>query len=413
MQNYDYKKDNVGVWIMGALGDIAATVITGSLAINKGLTSKAGLVCELPPFSDLKLVPTSHLVFGGFDIADKKLSQCAESLYKNSKTISRELLDAVLPELEEIDSNIQRNNKYKWDLNNYESNQYRLPEIISDLRASLQYFKQKNNLSHVVVVNLSSVEPTPPLSSAYNHLDTFEKLLDDDRKDMVSASMACAYVALKEKCSYINFTPNIDIALGCLQELARQQNVPYYGNDGKTGETLVKTALAPMFYYRHLEVMSWEGTNMLGNNDGKSLSNPENRVSKISNKKSVLQNILGYPVHSGVHIDYVPSLGDWKTAWDFIHFKGFLDVTMSMQFTWHGCDSVLAAPLILDLVRFSEFSARHGESGPMYHLASFFKNPLEVEEMMFHKQFENLLNYTKQHLVAASDTDKISSIKSK
>lgn len=412
MNNNEYKNTKLGVWFMGALGDIATTAITGALAADKGLTSKTGLLTELAPFSELELVQTEQLVFGGFDISSKTLNQSVESLYNKSRTISREILDAIYPEITKINQDIHRSKNYAWSINKQDADLPELGTITSTLRQALTEFKTKHNLSHVVVVNLSSVEPMPPMSSEYNKLDSFIKLVSDDRKDLVSPSMICTYVAFLEKCSYVNFTPNIDIALGCLQELAQSQKVNYCGNDGKTGETLVKTALAPMFLCRNLEVMSWEGTNMLGNNDGLSLSDPDNRASKISNKQNVLHNILGYPVHSGVHIDYVPSLGDWKTAWDFIHFKGFLDVTMTMQFTWQGCDSILAAPLVLDLVRFSEYAYRNQEAGPMQHLSSYFKNPLGVEPMALYKQFEDLLSYAKKHLPATSEVDNVAHIKS-
>ena len=145
---------------------------------------------------------------------------------------------------------------------------------------------------------------------------------------------------------------------------------------------------------------------MLGNNDGATLSDPENRVNKLHNKENVLKNILGYNPHSDVTINYVPSLGDWKTAWDLIHFKGFLDVPMTMQFTWQGCDSILAAPLLLDMARLSEFAARHGEAGPMRHLSCFFKNPIEVDEMALHAQFGMLLEYVEQHLGRRDKQDK-------
>jgi myo-inositol-1-phosphate synthase len=174
--------------------------------------------------------------------------------------------------------------------------------------------------------------------------------------------------------------------------------MPYYGDDGKTGETLVKTALAPMFACRNLRILSWEGVNMLGNSDGRTLDNPTNRAGKLENKGQVLERILDYTPHGDVTINYVPSLGDWKTAWDLIHFRGFLDVEMSMQFTWQGCDSILAAPLVLDMVRLSGFAAAQGEWGPMVHLAAFFKNPLDVDEMAFFPQFEMLLEYTRRHL---------------
>jgi myo-inositol-1-phosphate synthase len=159
---------------------------------------------------------------------------------------------------------------------------------------------------------------------------------------------------------------------------------------------------------RNLEVMSWEGFNMLGNSDGKTLSDPANCQSKLHNKARVLENILGYKPHSDVAINYVPSLGDWKTAWDFIHFKGFLDVPMTMQFTWQGCDSALAAPLVLDMVRLSEYAYRHKEKGLMRHLACFFKNPIGVEEMSLFVQFERLMEYAQTHLAQ----EKINSVQS-
>jgi myo-inositol-1-phosphate synthase len=165
-----------------------------------------------------------------------------------------------------------------------------------------------------------------------------------------------------------------------------------------------------MFVYRNLQVMSWEGVNMLGNGDGKTLSDPNNRVAKLRNKGNVLENILGYPVHSGVNIEYVPSLGDWKTAWDLIHFQGFLDVPMTMQFTWQGCDSILAAPLVLDMVRMSAFAAHNNEHGPMKHLACFFKSPHGVSEMGFQKQFEMLLEYAYQHLAQAPAKDALKTL---
>lgn len=167
------------------------------------------------------------------------------------------------------------------------------------------------------------------------------------------------------------------------------------GNDGKTGETLVKSALAPLFVCRNLEVLSWEGFNILGNMDGAVLENSANRESKIKTKDGVLSRILGYTPHSRVRIDYVPSLDDQKTAWDFVHFRGFLGTKMNVQFIWQGYDSLLAAPLVIDLVRFAEFAARNGESGLMPHLASYFKEPLGVDEYRLQQQFEMLLDYAR------------------
>ena len=175
--------------------------------------------------------------------------------------------------------------------------------------------------------------------------------------------------------------------------MADEKKIPYAGNDGKTGETLLKSVLAPMFLLRNLEVLSWEGYNILGNRDGLILKDPENKKSKIRSKGRTLDNILGYTPHSKVSIDMVPSLNDWKIAWDFIHFKGFLDTPMSLQFVWQGCDSILAAPLVLDLVRLIEFAHRQGEFGPQTQYSCFFKDPLECEELDFRTQFVKLADY--------------------
>jgi len=187
------------------------------------------------------------------------------------------------------------------------------------------------------------------------------------------------------------------MAVPALQELALKHHAPFYGSDGKTGETLMKTVLAPMFRYRNLEVLSWEGFNILGGGDGRVLADPRHKRSKLRSKAGVLGAALGYAPHTGVAIEYVPSLGNWKTAWDFIHFRGFLGTKMSVHFIWQGCDSILAAPLVLDLVRLTEFAQRKGEAGPMTHLACFFKDPLGVTVQSFTDQFRMLTDYVERH----------------
>ena len=175
---------------------------------------------------------------------------------------------------------------------------------------------------------------------------------------------------------FVNFTPSIGASPAAIDDLAQQRKVCHAGQDGKTGETLMKTVLAPMFAHRNLEVMSWVGHNIFGNLDSRVLDNPANRASKMETKDQVLQGVLGYDPQTLVTIESIESLGDWKTAWDHIHFRGFLGTPMTLQFTWQGADSALAAPLVLDLVRLVERSSRAGEIGALSHLASFFKSPL-------------------------------------
>ena len=169
------------------------------------------------------------------------------------------------------------------------------------------------------------------------------------------------------------------------------------GRDGKTGETLLKSVLAPMFAARNLQVMSWVGHNIFGNLDGQVLIDPANKAAKVQSKDALVGEILGYNPQTLVSIEYIRSLGDWKTAWDHIHFRGFFDTPMTMQFTWQGCDSLLAAPLVLDLVRLVELSRRRGEIGVLGHLGSFFKSPLGLDENGFGSQFSRLEEWAESH----------------
>jgi myo-inositol-1-phosphate synthase len=149
-----------------------------------------------------------------------------------------------------------------------------------------------------------------------------------------------------------------------------------------------------MFARRNLRVLSWVGHNILGNRDGLVLNDPDNKASKVKSKDALLAELLGYKPQSVVSIEYVESLDDWKTAWDHIHYEGFLGTKMTFQFTWQGCDSLLAAPLVIDLVRLTALAQRRGEVGILPHLACFFKNPLGANEHDFGKQFALLEEYT-------------------
>jgi myo-inositol-1-phosphate synthase len=165
------------------------------------------------------------------------------------------------------------------------------------------------------------------------------------------------------------------------------------GHDGKTGETFMKSVLAPAFAHRNLEIMSWVGHNIFGNLDGQVLNDPVNKQAKVTSKDRILGQILGYQPQTHISIEYIRSLGDWKTAWDHIHFRGFLGTTMTMQFIWQGCDSILAAPLVLDLFRFTELAARRREIGLLTFLSSFFKSPLGTGVNDFQAQFQMLCDW--------------------
>ena len=396
-----------GLWILGALGDIATTLIVGGLAIRRGLRPPTGMVTALPPFNALPLTRLDDLVIGGLDIRDGSVSAIARQVGASSGTFDATLLDALAKDLAAVDANLVAAPPLAWDAQAPEQARPALSDVVAELRTRIAAFRTRHRLDHVVVVNLVSAEPEPPALPTTAALAALEAAIAQDRRDQVTPSMCSAYACLQESCSFINFTPNAYATCPALQQLAQRMRVPIAGNDGKTGETLVKTALAPMFAARNLRVLSWEGFNMLGNGDGATLENPANRASKIRNKSGVLSQMLGYEPHAGVHINYVPSLGDWKTAWDLIHFEGFLGVRMSMQFTWQGCDSILAAPLVLDMARLADFAFRQNEYGPMAHLACFFKNPLDVEEMALAPQFEMLVAYAADHLERIGRCDPI------
>ena len=264
---------------------------------------------------------------------------------------------------------------------------------VEAIQADIAEFKKRHGLDEVIVVNVATTEPLPEACPEWNNVADLRQALDDDHDEVFPASLLYAYAALDAGHPYINFTPSTGASVPALDELARARGTVHGGRDGKTGETLVKTTLAPLFAYRNLKVHAWEGYNMLGNPDGDALRDPQTRNAKTTSKDRSLRAILGDPGHSAVHIDFVPSLDDWKVAFDYIHFEGFLGARMAMQFTWQGCDSALAAPLVLDLARLAACSHARGEAGALDHLACFFKDPVGVDIHSFHDQFELLRHW--------------------
>ncbi len=393
------KKRKVGLWLIGAKGSIASTVMIGAIALRKGLTSATGMVTGAPPFTELDLTDVADFEFGGCDIREESLSDSVQRAMGEGIVLDRKTLDGIGVDLEKIETNICTGTVHNCGemienmAHELSTKEKKLSEVLSEIRGNLKNFQDKNKLDSVVVINLTSTEPPLELKSCHNDIVEFARCIADNDSHAVRASTLYAYGAILEGCPYINFTPSNGALIPALIKLAEREGVPVMGNDGKTGETLVKSALAPMFLSRNLEILSWEGVNMLGNMDGMVLSNPQNCETKLQSKDKVLHKIMGYTPHSKVHIHYVPSLSDQKTAWDFIHFKGFLGGKMSLQFTWQGYDSILAAPLVLDLARLAELAKRRGESGLMRHLASFFKSPLGVNEYRHEAQYQILLDY--------------------
>ncbi len=392
-------KNSTGVYLIGALGSITTTVAAGVLALRRGLIDTTGMITPTSLFEGVDLVDTAELVLGGCDIRRRPPSRGGSPVLEDVIGISPRILEAIKRELAQyragIDPGIASNCGEAIEALGGGGSRRKatLRSEIKTIRNRIRKFRESSELGTVVVVNLASTEPPLELEDCHHSLDMLEEILDGNRSEKVRASTLYSYAAIEEGCPYINFTPSNGALFPAMMELAACRQAPVMGDDGKTGETLVKSALAPLFTYRNLEVMSWMGFNILGNMDGQVLDNPGNMESKIRTKDRVLSKILGYSPHSKVKIDYVPSLGDQKTAWDFIHFRGFLDAKMSMQFIWQGFDSILAAPLVLDMVRLAELAKRRGEAGLMPHLASFFKAPIGVKMHSLPEQFRMLTDY--------------------
>lgn len=392
---------SIGVWLIGALGSVATTVILGALALRHGLTDTVGMITATEPFHGLGLVPVEAMEFGGCDIRQGSLVHAAHQLAQDVGIRDLAAIKDIENDLALVEKDIRLGTAANCGeaINKLAVGTVRcgaaVREHIEDVAASIEAFRSSKGLDDVVVVNLASTEPPPAHHACHEDLSAFEACLDNNESASLRASTVYAYAAIASGCPYINFTPSSAALFPAMVQFAEHKRVPVMGNDGKTGETLVKSALAPMFTCRNLEVLSWEGFNILGNMDGRVLDHPDNRESKIRTKDGVLAEILGYAPHSRVRIDYVPSLGDQKTAWDFIHFRGFLGAKMSLQFVWQGYDSLLAAPLVLDLVRWAEFAKRRGEAGLMPHLACYFKAPLGVSQHRLYEQFRMLENYAR------------------
>lgn len=391
----------VGVWLVGGYGNIATTAMVGAKAVARGETGPIGLVTERPPVSDLALVEFDELVFGGHDIRDGDVVTDAHELAAENGMPDADTVAAVDADLAGIDERIQTGTALNCgstveslaDIDLLESGRS-VAEIIDILRSDFAAFSRENDLDTVVIVNVASSEP-PVTRDRWETREALEGAIENDDRDLPASSLY-AYAAIAEGYPYANFTPNTGSSLGGIRQLADERSVPHMGNDGKTGESLVKSALGPMFAGRNLRMLSWEAHNILGNTDGQVLKDDRNKAGKLESKDGILRKVLDDDFHSRVRIDYTPSLDDWKTAWDFIHFEGFLNTEMKMQFIWEGSDSALAAPLVLDLVRLLDHADEHGQGGLQPHLASFFKAPLGVDEHDLSLQFQRLYRYARE-----------------
>jgi myo-inositol-1-phosphate synthase len=399
----------VGLWLIGAFGGVGTTVALGLAALRRGLIDTTSLVTALPLFDGLDLDEPAQFVVGGHDVRRTSYRQSVSDFQQRANVFDRDLTEACLPDLDEWGRNVRPGTVLNTgatisklaDLP--EVHRFREPRAaVEQIQSDLRQFREGHQLDQVVVINVASTEPPFPLREVHQSLERLLRPQGCQHEGAIlPASSLYAWAAVDLGLPYVNFTPSLGASFPAIQELALQRGVPLAGQDGKTGETLLKTVLAPMFAHRNLRVLSWVGHNIFGNRDGIVLDDPANKASKVQSKDKVVSSILGYKPQTLVSIEYIESLDDWKTAWDHIHFRGFLGVKMMMQFTWQGCDSVLAAPLVIDLARLTLLAQRRGEAGVLRHLACFFKSPMGVEEHDFFKQFALLEEYVTNHKAAA------------
>ncbi len=389
------------IWYIGAYGIVSTTAMLGGKLIERGSMSTTGLVSELPQFEGIGRYAPLEFEFGGHEIRRVENAYAASlQHWELNRHCELEQREKVREDLESIKAakgtaiNCGSGVQALGELDVLENEVQTLSEIVERLERDVKRFAD----GETVMINSASTEPIIRQSEKYHGtLDGFEKMIEEDAKEYASASMLYAYVALKNGIPYGNFTPSVGSSLPALKELAIEKKVPHAGNDGKTGETLVKTTLAPMFAYRNLKVLGWMSYNILVDLDGLVLSHKENKESKVISKDKVLEKIYGYSPFSITQIEYFPSLADNKTAFDFIHFEGFLGRKMKFYFIWDAIDAIVAAPLTIDIARFLLFAKKKGVYGVVKELGFFFKSPMETNNVNTHSQFEELVRWYQEN----------------
>jgi myo-inositol-1-phosphate synthase len=392
-------RGKLGILLVG-LGAVSTTFIAGVLAIRKGLSKPVGSLTQMgtvrlgkrtenrsPRLADLvPLASLDDVVFGGWDIFSENCYEAA----RTAGVLEPGLLDRIKPELEAITpwpavfdqryvkrlsgSNV-KTGRHKKDL---------ADQVIADIRR----FKAEHGLARLVMVWCGSTEVYLTESPAHQSIAAFEQALEANDCSIPS-SMVYAYAAIKEGIPYANAAPNLSADVPALVALAAQTKAPIAGKDLKTGQTLIKTIIAPGLKARLLGVEGWYSTNILGNRDGEVLDDPESFRTKEESKKSVLDYILQphlYPelyhdLHHVVRINYYPPRGDNKEGWDNIDLVGWLGYPMQLKINFLCRDSILAAPIVLDVALFLDLAKRAGMHGIQEWLSFYFKSPQHAPEL--------------------------------
>jgi myo-inositol-1-phosphate synthase len=389
----------LGVMCVG-LGAVATTFIAGVLAVRKGIASPIGSVTQMgtirlgkrtegrsPLVKDfVPLASLDDIVFGGWDIFE---DNCYESA-KHAGVLEKDLLEKIRPELEAIKpwkAVFDRQYVKRLDGPNVKKGKNKR-DLAEQLREDIRRFKQEHNLSRLVMIWCGSTEIFLTETPAHQSIEAFEKALEANDPSIPS-SMIYTYAALMEGVPYANGAPNLSVDVPAMMDLAKQNQVPICGKDFKTGQTLIKTVIAPGLKARLLGVKGWYSTNILGNRDGEVLDDPESFKTKEESKKSVLDFILQpdlYPelysdICHVVRINYYPPRGDNKEGWDNVDLVGWLGYPMQLKINFLCRDSILAAPIVLDLVILLDLAKRAGWSGIQEWLSFFFKSPMHAKDL--------------------------------
>jgi myo-inositol-1-phosphate synthase len=386
----------LGIMLVG-MGAVSTTTIAGVLAIRRGLAKPIGSLTQMgtvrlgkrtearsPLIKDfVPLTSLDDVVFGGWDIFEDNSYEAA----KTAGVLSPDLLEQIRPELEQIKpwpAVFDRQYVKRLDGPNVKKGRNKR-DLADQLREDIRRFKQEHDLERLVMVWCGSTEIYLTESPAHATIEVFEQGLESNDPSIPS-SMVYAYAAIKEGIPYANGAPNLSTDVPALLQLASETKSPIAGKDLKTGQTLIKTVIAPGLKARLLGVEGWYSTNILGNRDGEVLDDPESFKSKEETKKSVLDFILQpnlYPelykdLCHVVRINYYPPRGDNKEGWDNIDIFGWLGYPMQLKINFLCRDSILAAPIVLDVALFLDLAKRARMYGIQEWLSFYFKAPMHA-----------------------------------